>query len=83
VRVLGMADARMSWCDVCVARLAVEYLVSKGAKVDTVDDSGWSPLLSAASAGKTEAVAFVRPYSLVHTRRSLAVFSLHTFTSSS
>ena len=43
----------------------VEYLAGRGAAVDTVDDSGWSPLISAASAGKTETVSFVRDRSFI------------------
>ena len=65
----------------CV-RCAVEYLVSKGAKVDTVDDSGWSPLLSAASAGKTDTVSFVRdvPQSSYHAQKALISPGLTLFT---
>ena len=56
--------------------------MSKGAKVDTVDDSGWSPLLSAASAGKTDTVSFVRdvPQSSYHAQKALISPGLTLFT---
>lgn len=63
----------------CV-RCEVEYLVSKGAKVDTVDDSGWSPLLSAASAGKTDTVSYVRDVPQSHTLRKRISPGLTLFT---
>lgn len=49
----------LHWAAVTGHRNTVDFLVSKGAKIDAVDDQGRTPLFAAATAGRTDVVDYL------------------------